>query len=141
MTPGRVALAIQDAQSPGDLERASEDGERCIDRSSSCFYYGEGKPLLRADSRPLLPPRSMVGQLTLDQHIGVRIPGGQPIRINNQGTEMSISGRSKVIVSRASRNILCRVAPKISRCSISCCSRFKSAGYCTSQVDACLAKT
>ena len=26
----------------------------------------------------LLPPRSMVGQLTLDQHIGVRIPGGQP---------------------------------------------------------------
>ena len=26
-----------------------------------------------------LPPRSMVGQLTLDQHIGVRIPGGQPI--------------------------------------------------------------
>ena len=28
----------------------------------------------------LLPPRSMAGQLTLDQHIGVRIPGGQPIR-------------------------------------------------------------
>lgn len=27
----------------------------------------------------VLPPRSMVGQLTLDQHIGVRIPGGQPI--------------------------------------------------------------
>jgi hypothetical protein len=27
----------------------------------------------------LLPPRSMVGQLTLDQHIGVRIPGGQPM--------------------------------------------------------------
>ena len=34
----------------------------------------------RPDSRHsgLLPPRSMVGQLTLDQHIGVRIPGGQP---------------------------------------------------------------
>jgi hypothetical protein len=31
---------------------------------------------------PVLPPRSMVGQLTLDQHIGVRIPGGQPIGIN-----------------------------------------------------------
>ena len=30
-------------------------------------------------STQLLPPRSMVGQLTLDQHIGVRIPGGQPI--------------------------------------------------------------
>jgi hypothetical protein len=28
----------------------------------------------------LLPPRSMAGQLTLDQHIGVRIPGGQPIK-------------------------------------------------------------
>ena len=27
----------------------------------------------------LLPPRSMVGQLPLEQHIGVRIPGGQPI--------------------------------------------------------------
>ena len=27
----------------------------------------------------VLPPRSMVGQLTLDQHIGVRIPGGQPV--------------------------------------------------------------
>ena len=26
----------------------------------------------------LLPPRSMVGQLPLEQHIGVRIPGGQP---------------------------------------------------------------
>ena len=26
-----------------------------------------------------LPPRSMVGQLPLEQHIGVRIPGGQPL--------------------------------------------------------------
>ena len=26
----------------------------------------------------ILPPRSMVGQLPLEQHIGVRIPGGQP---------------------------------------------------------------
>ena len=26
----------------------------------------------------MLPPRSTAGQLTLDQHIGVRIPGGQP---------------------------------------------------------------
>src|SRR5207344_2238113 len=31
-----------------------------------------------AASNHVLPPRSMVGQLTLDQHIGVRIPGGQP---------------------------------------------------------------
>jgi hypothetical protein len=28
----------------------------------------------------LLPPRSMVGQLPLEQPIGVRIPGGQPIQ-------------------------------------------------------------
>ena len=27
----------------------------------------------------LLPPRSMVGQPPLERHIGVRIPGGQPI--------------------------------------------------------------
>ena len=26
-----------------------------------------------------MPTRSMVGQLPLEQHIGVRIPGGQPI--------------------------------------------------------------
>ena len=30
-----------------------------------------------------LPPRSTAGQLTLDQHIGVRIPGGQPIIFNH----------------------------------------------------------
>jgi hypothetical protein len=28
--------------------------------------------------QPLLPPRSMVGHLPLEQVIGVRIPGGQP---------------------------------------------------------------
>jgi hypothetical protein len=27
----------------------------------------------------------MVGQLPLEQHIGVRIPGGQPNKINNLG--------------------------------------------------------
>jgi hypothetical protein len=31
----------------------------------------------------ILPPRSTAGQLTLDQHIGVRIPGGQPNQIKN----------------------------------------------------------
>ena len=31
----------------------------------------------------LLPPRSMVGQPPLERHIGVRIPGGQPDKINN----------------------------------------------------------
>ena len=39
-----------------------------------------GSPWLQDRSawRPL-PTRSMVGQLPLEQHIGVRIPGGQPI--------------------------------------------------------------
>jgi hypothetical protein len=32
----------------------------------------------RIHTSHLLPPRSTAGQLTLDQHIGVRIPGGQP---------------------------------------------------------------
>jgi hypothetical protein len=43
-----------------------------IDRNWPCSYYREVR--LAA-----LPPRSMVGQLPLEQHIGVRIPGGQPI--------------------------------------------------------------
>ncbi len=34
-------------------------------------------------NRKLLPPRSTAGQLTLDQHIGVRIPGGQPNLFNH----------------------------------------------------------
>ena len=39
----------------------------------------DGKSPQRGRFRsPLLPPRSTAGQLTLDQHIGVRIPGGQP---------------------------------------------------------------
>ena len=31
----------------------------------------------------LLPTRSTVGQLPLEQHIGVRIPGGQPRLLRN----------------------------------------------------------
>jgi hypothetical protein len=37
-----------------------------------------------------LPPRSMVGQLPLEQHIGVRIPGGQPI--GSKGLRSDLSG-------------------------------------------------
>ena len=33
----------------------------------------------RVHKSHVLPPRSMVGQLPLEQPIGVRIPGGQPI--------------------------------------------------------------
>src|SRR6202167_1018514 len=47
-----------------------------IDQSGSCSYY-------RRVSLAALPPRSMVGQLPLEQHIGVRIPGGQPFIISN----------------------------------------------------------
>jgi hypothetical protein len=43
-----------------------------IDQSGCSSYY-------RRVSLAALPPRSMVGQLPLEQHIGVRIPGGQPI--------------------------------------------------------------
>jgi hypothetical protein len=42
-----------------------------LERALACLIGGVRCPL---------PPRSMVGQLTLDQHIGVRIPGGQPIQ-------------------------------------------------------------
>ena len=38
------------------------------------------QPASRRANPRLLPPRSMVGQLPLEQHIGVRIPGGQPKR-------------------------------------------------------------
>jgi hypothetical protein len=36
------------------------------------------RPVQLGSNRKQLPPRSTAGQLTLDQHIGVRIPGGQP---------------------------------------------------------------
>ena len=39
-------------------------------------------PFPRVDFSKKLPPRSTAGQLTLDQHIGVRIPGGQPNLLN-----------------------------------------------------------
>ena len=75
-----------DPRENGRLECTPE-----IDRARECPYHEEvgfarpawgARPIgckMRRYSR-LLPPRSMVGQLTLDQHIGVRIPGGQPIK-------------------------------------------------------------
>jgi hypothetical protein len=42
-----------------------------------------------------LPPRSMVGQLTLDQHIGVRIPGGQPNKTQGLPSQAGGSRSSK----------------------------------------------
>ena len=56
--------------SRGLLKPGLEDGR--IDRTCSSSYYS--KVRLAA-----LPPRSMVGQMPLEQHIGVRIPGGQPM--------------------------------------------------------------
>ena len=45
-----------------------------------------GAQVNQADHQPrtnLVPVRSTVGQLPLEQHIGVRIPDGQPNQINN----------------------------------------------------------
>jgi hypothetical protein len=42
---------------------------------------------LRSHNRKL-PPRSTAGQLTLDQHIGVRIPGGQPSYLESAALRM-----------------------------------------------------
>ena len=39
----------------------------------------------------LVPPRSMVGQLPLEQPIGVRIPGGQP-RTDSKGFVLVLTG-------------------------------------------------
>ena len=49
--------------------------------TTSAVTHRIGKARTSFGSHPLelLPPRSTAGQLTLDQHIGVRIPGGQPI--------------------------------------------------------------
>jgi hypothetical protein len=49
-----------------------------------------------------LPPRSTAGQLTLDQHIGVRIPGGQPIA---QATSRDPSSRALPSQQRLSDQI------------------------------------
>jgi hypothetical protein len=49
-----------------------------------------------------LPPRSMVGQLTLDQHIGVRIPGGQP-RLESKAVHRSTVA-SEAVHARAIAN-------------------------------------
>ena len=40
------------------------------------------RPVRLQDRFLLLPPRSMVGHLPLEQVIGVRIPGGQPIALH-----------------------------------------------------------
>jgi hypothetical protein len=44
----------------------------------------------------LLPPRSMVGHLPLEQVIGVRIPGGQPKIINKNAPSSEV--RSKALL-------------------------------------------
>ena len=76
---------------PERLARAKMPGGRGFDRGRECPYdervgsvLGTGAAPCRAlramkQTPHLLPPRSTAGQLTLDQHIGVRIPGGQPI--------------------------------------------------------------
>ena len=59
----------------GESPYDEQVGLSCPAFCRGCGQYGcKTKP---RTSR-LLPPRSMAGQLTLDQHIGVQIPGGQP---------------------------------------------------------------
>ena len=51
-------------------------------RSAEAHIVRSQDELVRSRFRAhlhMLPPRSMVGQLPLEQPIGVRIPGGQPI--------------------------------------------------------------
>jgi hypothetical protein len=54
----------------------------------------------------LLPPRSMVGQLTLDQHIGVRIPRGQPTKSRVPAVPLQNSVSRVRAVSVSVRNAL-----------------------------------
>src|SRR5580698_6179530 len=57
--------------SKGDANRVPDSGwEICYRWNCRMAHSG---------AEHSLPPRSTAGQLTLDQHIGVRIPGGQPI--------------------------------------------------------------
>src|SRR5579863_5449744 len=56
------------------------------------------RPWLQAEehSAPrVLPPRSTAGQLTLDQHIGVRIPGGQPKTPSQQNCKTPAGSRGR----------------------------------------------
>src|SRR5271165_4298501 len=58
-----------------------ECGTRAIDALMAQSYNQVSGRVQAQPRRPQsLPPRSTAGQLTLDQHIGVRIPGGQPIK-------------------------------------------------------------
>jgi hypothetical protein len=55
--------------------------------------------------QPALPPRSMVGQLPLEQLIGVRIPGGQPSQALPRPTSFSgspLNARTSLYVAHAS---------------------------------------
>src|SRR5271165_4569344 len=56
-----------------------ECGTRAIDaRMAQSYNQVSGRVHAQPHRPQSLPPRSTAGQLTLDQHIGVRIPGGQP---------------------------------------------------------------
>lgn len=54
----------------------------------------------------VLPPRSTAGQLTLDQHIGVRIPGGQP--------NLCLTDSAGNPLSAAAALITCRIQTQFS---------------------------
>ena len=67
------------------------------------------------------------------------VEGSTHCRSSNTNSR-GASWLSVVSASRISRNMRSRVAPRISCCNIWRCSRFSSAGNCTSQVGACAAR-
>src|SRR6266567_6543594 len=64
-------------------------------------------PVAEPDAH-LLPPRSTAGQLTLDQHIGVRIPGGQPIKSRVLAIRLKIQPTVSVLCPYSLRRIQSR---------------------------------
>jgi hypothetical protein len=84
-------LLIAGRRRPGNPNRISGlDHRACSGRGGLTTI----RPALKMDTAgrispalvSALPPRSMVGQLPLEQPIGVRIPGGQPIGRLGAGT-------------------------------------------------------
>src|ERR1700760_1666188 len=87
------------------------------------------KARLGGELQPALPPRSMVGQLTLDQHIGVRIPGGQPKQALHR-TLSNLLDFPLMSISRSLSEICCESCVRASswRCA-------RSRGYDCGYID------
>jgi hypothetical protein len=72
---------------------------------------------IRGVASAALPPRSMVGQLPLEQHIGVRIPGGQPYdnkhlplpAISQKASAVNIE--RQLLVRKSAGSVACQRTP------------------------------